>query len=119
MLDGPELYAYTSLYILNFIQEESQRRKVIASVMPGYFPEDNGRLTPMIRIDCPPTIDVAVDVREWTSNLAGSIPQAGDDCPSRYCCRPSGELQKTNGGGINVDPATVLPQVSDAFLISA
>jgi hypothetical protein len=77
-LDGPELFAFTSLYRLNFVDADTHQRPVIARIIPGCTPALDGPLSPRFHIDYPPTPDVARDDRKWVLHTAETVEQAGE-----------------------------------------
>lgn len=77
-LDGPELFAFTSIYRLNFVDADTHKRPVIARIIPGCTPAQDGPLSPLFHIDYPPTPDVARDDRKWVLNSAETVEQAGE-----------------------------------------
>jgi hypothetical protein len=77
-LDGPELFAFTSHYRLNFVDADTHQRPVIARIIPGCTPPHAGPLSPLFHIDYPPTPDVARDTRKWVLNTAETVKQASE-----------------------------------------
>ena len=77
-LDGPELFAFTSHYRLNFVDADTHKRPVIARIIPGCTPAHAGPFSPLFHIDYPPEPDVARDDRKWVLNTAETVEQAGE-----------------------------------------
>lgn len=77
-VDGPELYAFTSHYRLNFVSIDSHTVPVIARVFPGCTVPSNGPLSPRFHISYPPTLDVGRDDRAWPVRTASNVENAVD-----------------------------------------
>lgn len=77
-LDGPKLFAFTSLYRLNFVDADSHQRPVIVRIIPGCTRAEDGPLSPLFHIQYPPTVETARDDRLWVLNTAETVEQAAE-----------------------------------------
>ncbi|HBE70364.1 MAG TPA: hypothetical protein DDW52_19620 [Planctomycetaceae bacterium] len=75
-IEGPELYAFTSHYRLNFVASDSHTVPVIARVIPGCTPLADGSPSPLIHVIYPPNEDVGRDDRSWPLKTAESVDDA-------------------------------------------
>ena len=75
-IDGPELYAFTSHYRLNFVKSDSHTVPVIARITPGCTPISDGPLSPLFHISYPQTTSAGRDDREWPLQTAHTVDDA-------------------------------------------
>lgn len=75
-IDGPELFAFTSHYRLNFVTTDSHSVPVIARVVPGCTSDTDEPLSSLFHISYPTTPDAGRDDRTWAFLTAESVPGA-------------------------------------------
>lgn len=75
-IDGPDLFAFTSHYRLNFVSGDSHTLPVIARVTPGCTPTSQGAFSPLFHISYPANPEVGRDDRDWPINTAESVEEA-------------------------------------------
>lgn len=77
-VEGPEMYAYTSIFRLNFVNGDDYRLPTIALIVPSYEPSDQDGYVPVFHIGYPPTADVAGSEEDWIQSTTTDVEEAGD-----------------------------------------
>ncbi len=76
-VDGPDVYAYTSIFRLCFVSGDDYRLPRIALVVPSYQLTDQGEYVAVFHIGYPPTPDVATSEVDWIQWTTTEVEEAG------------------------------------------
>jgi hypothetical protein len=77
-VDGPELYAFTSLSRLCFVNGDDYKLPVIAMVVPGCGGETPGNRRVLFHIGYPPTPNVLRDHTKWNTETTDDVYTAAE-----------------------------------------
>lgn len=77
-VEGPELYAYTSIFRLKFVSGDDYRLPTIALIVPSYELTDQKGYVAIFHIGYPPTADVAGSEEDWIPSTTTDVEEAGN-----------------------------------------